>query len=226
MLNYNKNFVIFFILSAIFVLFVPIGFFDGIDLFVYEWTSFVANPFLDNFWRMFTLLGETEALALLSLIIVVFLFRNKKYSEITLYLFMMSIGIVLTLVLKLLIKKDRPGEVEYIDFWGYGNHIISYSFPSGHAVKSFLVFSFLIWYVRRNYQQLKTLAVITTVFTMVFLLCGIGQMFLEEHYISDVIGGYFIGFTCFSFSLSVYERWMKSRTIKISSPFKKEVVSK
>lgn len=159
---------------------------------------------MDIFWRMFTLLGDTEILAVLSLLILVYLTYQKKFIEMILYLFLMSTGIMITFGLKLLIHRERPGEIEYVDFLGVGKELISYSFPSGHAVKSLLLFGFVLWLLRKYFHKNRYTLTLSIVLVIIILFCGIGQIFLHEHYLSDVIGGYLIGLTIYSFSLWMY----------------------
>ena len=178
------------------------------DLLFNQLSYEIANPISDVFWRIFTLLGDTEALAVVSVLLVAFLLWQKKIQEIILYLVLMASGILLTLGLKLTFQKERPGEVEYIDFLGFGKDIVSYSFPSGHAVKSLLMLGFIIWFIRKNYRKNKYTFITTRLLLMAIVLCGIGQIFLHEHYLSDVIGGYLIGSTIQFYFLWIYYFWL------------------
>ncbi|WP_010096412.1 phosphatase PAP2 family protein [Ornithinibacillus scapharcae] len=203
-MRYKNLSVVLFLLTVIFILLVQLNIFKEIDLLLNGWSYSLSNPVTDVFWRMFTVLSDTEILAVLSLLILVYLFYQKKVIEIILYLFLMSSGIMITFVLKILLQRERPGDVEYIDFWGLGKDIVSYSLPSGHAVKSLLLFGFVLWFIQQNYHHNRYTLILSTLLVFIIIFCGIGQMFLNEHYMSDIIGGYLVGFTVFSFSFWLY----------------------
>ncbi|WP_102029051.1 phosphatase PAP2 family protein [Salirhabdus sp. Marseille-P4669] len=205
-MRFKGYFYTFFFITVFFVWLVKLDSLSNMDQIIYDWSNTLSTPSTDFFWRMFTIFGDTEMLAILSLIIVFFLYSTKKIQEVILYLFLMSTGIVVTLILKRIMKVERPGEVHYIDFWGLGNNIVSYSFPSGHAMKSLLLFGFIVWIVHTFYRNQKYIPYLKMVLVLFILLCGLGQVFLQSHYLSDVIGGYLIGMTCIFLSLWLYTR--------------------
>lgn len=182
-----------------------------LDLLVNKWSYTLSNTVTDVFWRLFTWLGDTETLALLSVLMIIFLFLQKRIQEMILYISVITSGVLITFLLKVIIQKERPGEVEYIDFLGFGKETISYSFPSGHAVKSLLLFGFLIWLIRKNYLKNQYTISLTLLLLIGIIFCGIGQIFLHEHYLSDVIGGYLIGITIHSYSLWLYYWWREKQ---------------
>lgn len=227
-MNYKQLCITSFSLSIMLVIFVQFGYFHTMDSFIYEWTKSMSNSTTDTMWRIFTLVGETEALAILSLVIIIFLIWQRKWKESFLFLFLMGIGVVLTFCLKVLFQRDRPDGIEYIDFWGFGQEIISYSFPSGHAVKSLLLLGFIIWLFHHtgNPNKLKPLIYFLLVFAIA--MCGIGQVFLHEHFLSDSLGGFIIGVTILFFSFWMYSLWEDRRvrsSLKSNHRDKKEIAN-
>ncbi|MFD1019379.1 phosphatase PAP2 family protein [Thalassobacillus hwangdonensis] len=173
-----------------------------------------------------TYIGDTKMLALLSLIIVTVLLIRRRYSEVFFYLFLMAGGIIFTFVLKFLFKRERPGETIYIDFWGLGDGIISYAFPSGHAVKVFLMFAFLTYLVQRTMKSIKVKTALFSLFTLVTILVGIGQVMLDRHHTSDIIGGFGFAAVWFFFCLWLQKRFSQFRkTFTNNSEYNKMNVS-
>ncbi|WP_042148430.1 phosphatase PAP2 family protein [Paucisalibacillus sp. EB02] len=217
--TYKRLCIIAFLFSLCCVLLIQQDVIKRIDFLFNQWSYSFSNPMTDVFWRMFTILGDTETLAISSILMIAFLLWKKKIQEIILYILMMSSGIIITFCLKIIIQKDRPGDVEYIDFWGFGRDIISFSFPSGHAVKSLLLFGFIIWLIRKSYPKNQYTITLTILLLIGIVLCGFGQIFLHEHYLSDVIGGYLVGITIHSFSLWMYY-WWKDRRKQSTLPYR------
>jgi undecaprenyl-diphosphatase len=183
----------YFLFVALYTLFVIKGGMDEVDQWVYG--AIEIHPLVEKCLVGVTFLADTKILALFSLITVIILWIWREFKWIFFYLVLMSSGVFLTLFLKLGIKRDRPGGiVEYIDFWGMGGELISYSYPSGHAVKSFLLFGFWILYLKQTSlkNQLHQIVFIFLIACPVFV--GVGQILLGRHYLSDVVGGYIIGF--------------------------------
>ncbi|GED13721.1 hypothetical protein AM501_24950 [Aneurinibacillus migulanus] len=96
-------------------------------------------------------------------------------------------GGLLNYILKMLFRRERP-DIE---------HLVSvngYSFPSGHAMVSFIFYGmlgYLAWYYLRNYPIGRW---ITPAFLVVFSVSiGCSRIYLGVHYASDVIAGFTIG---------------------------------
>ena len=70
---------------------------------------------------------------------------------------------------------------------------LHYSFPSGHAMQSFISYGLLAYYlVVRTPARPRKLLIITAT-TLLIALIGLSRMYLGVHYLSDVIAGYAAG---------------------------------
>jgi len=68
-----------------------------------------------------------------------------------------------------------------------------YSFPSGHVFSAMAVYGvliYLIWSMGKN-RALKFIVLLSSIF-MVFLI-GISRIYLNVHYLTDVLVGYAVG---------------------------------
>lgn len=157
---------------------------------------------INQFLNVSTSLAATTVMTVLSLLIIV-LFMIKRYHYLNfLFITIMSGGVILTVLMKVYIQRERPGEITYLDFFGFGADIISYSYPSGHAVKGLLFFGFLIFLIKRMKAQFLK-SIFSIMLVTVILLIGIGQIYLDKHFLTDVIGGYLISSTWIMFCFTV-----------------------
>ncbi|MEH7307160.1 phosphatase PAP2 family protein [Neobacillus drentensis] len=91
---------------------------------------------------------------------------------------------ILNGILKNFFQRVRPDFHRLIEIGGY-------SFPSGHAMNAFTVYSivsFLLWRHIPSRLGRWTLIIISSV---MIVAIGISRIYLGVHYPSDIIGGYF-----------------------------------
>ena len=82
----------------------------------------------------------------------------------------------------------------------------SYSFPSGHSMISVLFFGSIIYLV--NKYNVKHKKLITFSLSTFVLLVGISRIYLGVHYLTDVVGGYLLGFIVLFLIIHLFERKM------------------
>lgn len=89
-----------------------------------------------------------------------------------------------------------------------------YSFPSGHAFFVMVMFGFIAYIAWTSRRVLFRWLVSVFVFVIVVLV-GISRIYLDAHWLSDVLAGYSLGFAWLVFSLllvnTVRYRYEKSR---------------
>ncbi len=142
------------------------------------------SVFLDNFFKYFTYFGSTIGLIIIVLLFLIF-DKDKKIG-ITLSIGLILSG-VLNLIIKLIVKRPRPEVVNVIVESGY-------SFPSAHAMMSFVVFGLIIYYVYKKVQNKSVkFGLIVALSCLIFML-GLSRIYLGVHYLSDVLAGWCIGY--------------------------------
>ncbi|MBI4215690.1 MAG: phosphatase PAP2 family protein [Parcubacteria group bacterium] len=130
------------------------------------------------------MLGEWEFLLALVIIISGYWFCVKKKRDAMVFILLFLGASILVWALKELFGRPRPS------FLG-GDE--GYSFPSGHAAMSLVVYGWLaVYWARRNASGWAKIAVITGA-ALLILLIGLSRVYLNMHYMSDVIGGYVVG---------------------------------
>lgn len=179
----------YFILLALTIMFVGV-----ILLFVNKPEAIVyfsenRTPFGDSFFPHVTRMGEEPMYLIFG---VVFLYRKLRYS-----VFLALTGFVVMGVsygLKSLFAIDRPlayfqknGMLESINFvQGVDVHSAATSFPSGHAMSAFALYTFLIFLLPKRKRLVGPLFLIA-------MLVAISRVYIVQHFLIDVYVGSIIG---------------------------------
>jgi membrane-associated phospholipid phosphatase len=99
-------------------------------------------------------------------------------------------------ILKLVFHRPRP-ELAYV-------HLDTYSFPSGHGAGSAAVYALVLYLLARHarprWQMFAAAGYVVLVASI-----GFSRLYLEVHYLSDVLAGVSLGAAWASAWLFVYE---------------------
>lgn len=168
----------------------------------------LSNNFFDVFFQGISYI--VSWIGAICVFAVILLFVNKKYGAIFLAGFLSTIGV--NYLLKEIIARPRP----YVANAQIVNKLttIGMSFPSGHSVSViFIVLSvlFLMHMLCKDGKfkffektWLKILCYVVGV--VLVLLTAVARMYLGQHYISDIIGGYIVGTLGFCITCFVYKK--------------------
>ncbi|MCA0269057.1 MAG: phosphatase PAP2 family protein [Bacteroidetes bacterium] len=144
------------------------------------------------FLRLVTHLGDPAVLAVLTLALAAVLAWRRKGPDVAALALAMGGGAFWLLALKTSFARPRP--VNPYDAPGY-------SFPSGHATGSMLLYGFAAWLVlTRLPERWRALGVLLA---LVPLVVGISRIGLSVHWVSDVLGGWVLGLSWLTVSLVV-----------------------
>jgi membrane-associated phospholipid phosphatase len=123
----------------------------------------------------------------------------------------MTIGSVLGALLKLVVSRTRPAFEQPVA------HSNGYSFPSGHAVNSFLCTGVLILVFLPVLSRTgRWLAYVLG--AAVVLLTGFDRVALGVHYVSDVIAGWIVALACLAGTAGAFEIWRREHGRTASTP--------
>lgn len=131
------------------------------------------------------------------------LYRRYWWESFTLFL-VAGVGEMFLAFLKLLFHRQRP-EQQIVAAHGY-------SFPSGHAFAATIAYGFLIYITWKLTKSEVLRFVIFSVSILLIVLIGISRVYLNVHWLTDVLGGYAAGFAWLIFSI------ITINTIKQSLP--------
>lgn len=91
--------------------------------------------------------------------------------------------------LKLLVARSRPSP----DLVHVTQQLSSFSFPSGHTLHYTVFYGFLAFVVIINFRPSWERALLVIICLVLIALVGVSRIYLGEHWLTDVIGGYLTG---------------------------------
>lgn len=173
------------------------------DLFIdyhgYKFVSSFTSDILTKILKVITVMGSAKFLIGLTLgLVIVFLIRKKYRYALYVSLNILFAHLINTLV-KYIIRRNRP----------VGHRLVSeegYSFPSGHSMVGFAVYTFLIYLVYKNVKNKGLSVTLIILLSTLILLIGFSRIYLGVHYTSDVLAGYLISFTYINMFIYIVSR--------------------
>ncbi len=118
------------------------------------------------------------------LVCLAFIIKKKRKFEKQLF-FTSIIAGILIYSLKFILAVSRP-TTQLIT-------VTQSSFPSGHALMSFVLFSFLIVFYLNSKKSKSIKITITTLSIISILIVGLSRIYLNVHWFSDIVGSWFLG---------------------------------
>ncbi len=167
---------------------------SGLNSSVNLWTASINSNFFRLPAEIISIAFDTTSLLVISVAVAVILFFTLRKSQSILLLASMGGAALLVDVCKILVASSRPL-----------NEVIpatNFSFPSGH-VTSIIVFGGILSYLA--WENLKTRlskALIGVVYVSAVAIIGFDRLYLNVHWLSDVVGAIFLGI--FWLTLSIY----------------------
>lgn len=151
---------------------------------LFMWTNVHHNKFFDEFFKIFTLVGDGLTVIL---VIIGMLFIRYRYALLTALAYAFSSLVVQ--ILKRLFNSPRPGKffeglnpIRTIE--GYPLHEWN-SFPSGHSTSAFtlaVVLTYLLPHKNRHW-----------VIVPLAVLAAFSRVYLAQHFFQDVFAGAVLG---------------------------------
>jgi membrane-associated phospholipid phosphatase len=146
-----------------------------------------ATPPLTTFFLIVTAFGSIEAIVLVGVVVGGILAWGRRWLLLGSWLAAVAGSAVLNQLLKGLFERPRP----------YFEHPLlietSYSFPSGHAMESFVVYGMLAYFAVLALRSWKARVAVVCGAALLVVLIGFSRMYLGVHYFSDVLAGYAAG---------------------------------
>lgn len=161
-----------------------------IDWAIIHFVYLFRTPAMTQLMLLFTFLGGQLFVSGAIITTIIFLFFNKHRKDALVFAFILFLGIGLNYFLKDLFHRPRPNFFPLV-------HEATYSFPSGHAMNSFIFYTSLSYFIVRKLQKKKLKYILMFFFSVLIGLIGISRIYLGAHYPSDVLAGYFAGFWWF-----------------------------
>lgn len=192
----KKFFYLFVLLFFVDFIMVITGFSSNFDNAISLFFSVHNNVTFTNTFKAISFICSPKFMIILNVLLFIFIIVKKKYKLFIIVLSSISSVIINNLV-KIIVRRERPDYLRMV-------MEKSYSFPSGHAMISVLFFGSIIYLV--NKYNLKYKKLITFSLSTFVLLVGISRIYLGVHYLTDVVGGYLLGFIVLFLIIHLFER--------------------
>jgi membrane protein DedA with SNARE-associated domain/membrane-associated phospholipid phosphatase len=165
-----------------------------------------ATPPLTKFFLIVTAFGSLEAIVLLGVVVAALLAWRRRWTLLVTWLAAVAGSALLDRLLKEFFHRPRP----------YFEHPLlvetSYSFPSGHAMESFVAYGMLAYFAVLALRTWESRVGVVCGVALLVLLIGFSRMYLGVHYFSDVIAGYAAGGVWLSALITGAETIRRSKT--------------
>lgn len=172
--------------------------FQELDLRTMEWLH--GNVFLDAL----SVFGERWMIFIVSLGLMVFLWLKRQNYRGMLFVFLtVGIGNALSQLMEYFFTEQRPDLPRGLETFG---------FPSSHAMVGLLYLFTAVYFITgliRNNGVRWAIWIFTTLFVAAV---GLSQVASGQHFFSDVLAGWFIGYSLFAAVAVWYE--VRERSFK------------
>jgi undecaprenyl-diphosphatase len=153
------------------------------DLLLSSALATYASQGLLRFLAIITVLGNKEFLLPFGTLVTLILVMQRHRILAVAWVIATGTGSLLNMALKAVFERTRPvHEHGFITEDGW-------SFPSGHASGSMLVYGLLAYILIRHTPRAWHLPVAITAVTLIVFV-GFSRVLLQVHYLSDVLAGY------------------------------------
>jgi membrane protein DedA with SNARE-associated domain/membrane-associated phospholipid phosphatase len=164
-----------------------------------------ATPALTTFFLIITALGSLETITLLGLIFAVIFVLKHRWLLLETWLAAVVGSVALDQLLKVLFARPRPVfEHPLLRESGY-------SFPSGHAMDSLVVYGMLAYFAVLALRTWRGYTAVVFGAALLVMLIGFSRMYLGVHYFSDVLAGFAAGGIWLSTCITAMESIRRGR---------------
>ena len=157
-----------------------------IDTTVLRGVRSLESPIMDRLMLGITRFGDPLFTVPLFFVLLALLWLKKH--RLAAYVFALNCagGAVFSTGLKLFFGKERP------TLWTSAITEVSYSYPSGHALGSVVLYGFLAFLLGQRLPEYKGVIYFGAI--ALSLAIGFSRLYLGVHWPTDLVGGYIIGF--------------------------------
>jgi membrane-associated phospholipid phosphatase len=162
---------------------------------------------LVNVMRILTFFGTTYFVIPAYVVLIIILLLVRRRSDAINVAIVAVSSTLLMLGLKQFFHRQRP-DLPLI------KTLTNFSFPSGHALCSFIFCSVIIYLIDKGKLALKWKWLFSILLVLFSIVIGISRIVLRYHYATDVLAGFCVAFAWVIFSLWL-ERKLSSRRLAV-----------
>ncbi len=180
----------------------------AIDGAIHEWANTTRTPGATAFFTTLTLVGTPVGLGIVVIIVAAVLAMRRRWRWAAYLLITSFLGGLLNLQLKSYFARARPELAEALR----GAH--GYSFPSGHAMGSTIVFGALAYLAFRVLTRWRQRAGALALACTMVLAIAVSRVYLGVHWISDIGAGIAAGLIWLLTATLAYETFRRIRLVR------------
>jgi undecaprenyl-diphosphatase len=154
------------------------------DQAVYNFLQSLRTSWVDNIFVAVTELGDSFVNISLIFAVLLVLLVKRCHRAAGFWTLTAIGGVVGVVLLKWAVHLPRPVSIYHGAY--------SYGFPSGHTTMSVVLYGFLAILLARKLSGAWRWGLFSSVVSISFII-GLSRLYLGAHWLSDVLGGYFIG---------------------------------
>lgn len=175
----------FFLALCIFLGYVVSRGFFSIDQAVQDSVVSLRNDFLSSIFIIITNIASPLFLQIYSIAMFLFLVCLNRLHESVNFVVSMFAGMVSFFAVKSLFEISRPlDKITNATGWG---------FPSGHTTLATIAFLLTIYFCKDLIKKDAYRKIFVEFFALIIALIAVSRIYLGAHFLSDVIGGFFLG---------------------------------
>ena len=180
---------------------------NSFDNNVFAFFKLHTTPGIIGVMRILTFFGSTYFVIPAYLVLILILFLVHRRSDAINVAIVAITSTLLMLGLKQFFHRHRP-DLPLV------KTLTNFSFPSGHALCSFIFCSVLIYLVDKGNLSLRWKWIFSVLLILLSIIIGISRIVLRYHYATDVLAGFCVGFAWVIFSLWL-ERKLTPRRVEL-----------
>lgn len=179
-----------------------------VDREVHDWARTTYTPGSTAFFTTMTIIGTPWVLGALVVATGIGLAVRGRWRWLLFLVFTTGVGALLNVALKLFFARARPDLTEAL------RQAHGYSFPSGHAMGSTIVFGALSYLAFRAVRAWKLKAAALAFSTTMTVSIALSRIYLGVHWISDIAAGISAGLLWIAVTIVAYESFRRIRAIR------------
>lgn len=148
---------------------------------------YFRTPSLTKLMVIFSQAGGEITQTIGAIVLIIYFSYKRRFDYLAAYLAAMIGGSILVFGLKAAIHRLRPlapasGPVMF--------NATGWSFPSGHSMMSLLFYGMLTYFLVRNIGSRRFRILIAITGAFIIFIIGLSRIYLQVHFLSDVLAGY------------------------------------
>jgi membrane-associated phospholipid phosphatase len=159
-----------------------------------------------------TVAGGPLGMAVVVTLAAAGLLLRKQHASAVFVIVAAAGGALLNLGLKTMFERVRPPAATAIAV------AQGYSFPSGHAMGSFIVLGSIAYVVLREPFRWRVKSALLAMLVTAVLLVGLSRVYLGVHWISDIAGGWSAGAVWLATATVAFETLLRIRQLRHGVP--------